>query len=173
VIRPDGRCRSGHNALALDLARALRRALPRPPWSAEQRASWSAKQREAANRPETKARRSAISRGLWTNPAYRAKQTAAHRNSLDAPIKGECCAYCGDPEPRTIDHATPRGRTGWDAPDNTVPACRSCNARKRQRTPAEWFAALGLPVAPEFFALFNVQPPSSKLLVINGGKGHV
>jgi 5-methylcytosine-specific restriction endonuclease McrA len=49
------------------------------------------------------------------------------------------CVYCLAPA-ITWDHVIPRDRPGWDAPDNLVPACESCNAQKQNRTPEEWFA---------------------------------
>jgi 5-methylcytosine-specific restriction endonuclease McrA len=47
------------------------------------------------------------------------------------------CVYCGDKKNLTIDHVLPRSRGGQDALSNLVAACRSCNCRKSNRTPAE------------------------------------
>jgi 5-methylcytosine-specific restriction endonuclease McrA len=53
---------------------------------------------------------------------------------------GETCQYCGGQPGRaelTLDHIVPRaqgGRTSWE---NVVAACRDCNARKADRTPAQ------------------------------------
>lgn len=58
----------------------------------------------------------------------------------DATVKGECVYCFGIATAR--DHVIPKGRPGWDDPDNLVPACFSCNASKGNRTPEEWFAAL-------------------------------
>jgi 5-methylcytosine-specific restriction endonuclease McrA len=46
------------------------------------------------------------------------------------------CAYCGD-RADTIDHLVPRSRGGEWTWLNTVAACRPCNGRKGDRTPAE------------------------------------
>ncbi len=49
---------------------------------------------------------------------------------------GPRCAYCRRAvgwERLTRDHVVPRSRGGRDTPDNVLPACRSCNRRKRSR----------------------------------------
>lgn len=51
------------------------------------------------------------------------------------------CAYCGSIENITQDHMIPLCRGGEHSPENIVPACNSCNARKNARTPLEWFWA--------------------------------
>jgi HNH endonuclease/NUMOD3 motif len=56
----------------------------------------------------------------------------------NAPVKGEC-VYCFNPAATTYDHVIPRGRPGWDDPDNLVVCCLPCNVWKGQRTPEEWF----------------------------------
>lgn len=68
-----------------------------------------------------------------------------NQNTSNAAVIGEC-VYCGDPA-TTKDHQIPRGRPGWDAPGNLVPACLSCNSAKRNRTPEEWAEALRREVA--------------------------
>ena len=45
---------------------------------------------------------------------------------------GGRCAYCGSPG-RTQDHVVPISRGGTHTADNVVPACRSCNSRKRDK----------------------------------------
>lgn len=46
------------------------------------------------------------------------------------------CQYCpGDAE--SIDHVVPRSRGGQHVWENVVAACRRCNVRKGDRTPAE------------------------------------
>lgn len=47
-----------------------------------------------------------------------------------------CCAYCGG-YATTIDHLVPRSRGGTWSWQNCVSACRRCNERKGNRTPAE------------------------------------
>jgi hypothetical protein len=49
---------------------------------------------------------------------------------------GHRCAYCGAAA-TTIDHVRPRSRGGVNTWLNTVAACRGCNQRKGDRTPAE------------------------------------
>ena len=90
---------------------------------------------------ETRARISAARQGQVFSPEARAKMGLAHRGNTyirDASIKGEC-VYCFGPA-TTHDHIIPRGREGWDAPGNIVPACLPCNTSKRDRTPEEWLA---------------------------------
>ena len=88
---------------------------------------------------ETRAKIGSASRAI--SPETRAKMSASqkgNRRVLDAPVKGEC-VYCFGPA-TTHDHVIPRGRPGWDDPDNVVLACLPCNAAKWNRTPEEWFA---------------------------------
>jgi 5-methylcytosine-specific restriction endonuclease McrA len=50
------------------------------------------------------------------------------------------CQYCGlriGMRTGTRDHVMPRSRGGPDTLSNVVTACRACNARKSDRTPAE------------------------------------
>lgn len=55
------------------------------------------------------------------------------------------CAYCllpfGDETPE-IDHMLPISRGGTHTYENCIPACRSCNARKSDKTPAEFMQYL-------------------------------
>ena len=48
------------------------------------------------------------------------------------------CAYCGLAKPLTQDHIIPIVRGGRHAIGNLLPACRSCNSRKRHRLLIEW-----------------------------------
>jgi len=52
----------------------------------------------------------------------------------------ECCFYCGQRQPLTMDHVIPIARGGRHSIGNLIPACRSCNARKRTRLIVEWRA---------------------------------
>ena len=55
------------------------------------------------------------------------------------------CCYCGGKfsvQDLTFDHVVPRSRGGTSTWANLVPACEPCNARKRDRTPAEAGMAL-------------------------------
>ena len=50
------------------------------------------------------------------------------------------CHYCGQkfgPKELTMDHIVPIGRGGCSTKGNVVPACKSCNATKKLRTPVE------------------------------------
>ena len=62
------------------------------------------------------------------------------------------CQYCGKRgSDLTLDHVLPRSRGGPTNWENVVACCRSCNARKRDRTPEE--AGMDLarpPKAPRF-----------------------
>lgn len=46
---------------------------------------------------------------------------------------GGACAYCLQAKPLTVDHVRAISRGGTDDPSNIVPACHSCNSRKKQR----------------------------------------
>ena len=111
------------------------------PWSPETRDKLVA---ALTGRTLTLEHRAAISAGLkghQVRPETKAFLSAkfAGRTKPYAPVKGEC-AYCLGPATEH-DHVIPRGRPGWDAPDNTVPACVRCNRSKGSRTPDEWLAA--------------------------------
>lgn len=60
---------------------------------------------------------------------------------LVAKLKGKC-GYCGQRKPLTVDHKIPLSRGGGNTIDNIMPACLSCNTRKRNRTDVEFFAFL-------------------------------
>ena len=51
---------------------------------------------------------------------------------------GYCCFYCGSLDKLTIDHKLPISRGGDNDFNNLVPACRSCNSRKHNKTIEEW-----------------------------------
>ena len=55
------------------------------------------------------------------------------------------CQYCGVPA-ENVDHVQPRSRGGPHCWENVVAACRRCNSRKKDRTPAE--ARMALPRQP-------------------------
>jgi 5-methylcytosine-specific restriction endonuclease McrA len=75
---------------------------------------------------------------LSTKNARRAQSAGGHvsKAEWDA-IKdyfGHCCAYCLRKMTRLeIEHVTALSRGGDHSPENVVPACRSCNARKNNR----------------------------------------
>lgn len=123
----------------------------RGPMSDEQKAKLRATMKGRKLSPEHRAKvvrtlRSDARKGsTWEwSPEVRAKIGASGKgkHSEPWPVKGEC-VYCGG-EATTRDHVIPRGRPGWDAPDNVVLACQPCNASKGPRTPEEWLEeALG------------------------------
>jgi 5-methylcytosine-specific restriction endonuclease McrA len=107
------------------------------PKSAEHRATMKANYSD-----ERRAAMRALFVGRPRSVEIRVKISVAqmgNRYMLDAPMKGDC-VYCLGPA-QTHDHAIPRGRPGWDTPDNVVLACNRCNASKGRRTPDEWLAA--------------------------------
>lgn len=56
-------------------------------------------------------------------------------------IQKTTCYYCQTPISRsevTMDHVVPISRGGRSTAGNLVPACKSCNERKRSLTPMEW-----------------------------------
>ncbi len=72
------------------------------------------------------------------------------------------CQYCGARAvDLTLDHVVPRSRGGPTSWENVVACCRSCNARKRDRTPEEArMQILRRPVAPAFLftAAYGIVP---------------
>ncbi len=51
------------------------------------------------------------------------------------------CHYCGSEIPAallTMDHIVPVARGGKTTKGNVVPACKSCNNKKKQMLPLEW-----------------------------------
>ena len=51
------------------------------------------------------------------------------------------CHYCEQPTPAselTMDHIVTVARGGKSTKGNVVPACNSCNNRKKQLLPMEW-----------------------------------
>ncbi len=65
---------------------------------------------------------------------------------------GCLCLYCGNsfrPGALTRDHIVPLSRGGKNAWVNVASACRNCNHRKNNRTPAEWgIELIAVPYTP-------------------------
>jgi len=65
---------------------------------------------------------------------------------------GYLCLYCGhsfSPRELTRDHIVPLSRSGSNTWENVASACRNCNHRKNNRSPAEWGVELiAVPYAP-------------------------
>lgn len=59
-------------------------------------------------------------------------------------LLGNVCIYCGEAKRLTIDHKIPLSRGGANDISNVVPACASCNLKKRAMTAHEFLAALAL-----------------------------
>jgi len=65
-------------------------------------------------------------------------QTLSRRNILIR--DGYACQYCGEKflsSELELEHVLPRARGGLSTWENLVAACRDCNVRKADRTPAE------------------------------------
>jgi len=80
------------------------------------------------------------------------------------------CQYCGRTQSSsdlTLDHVLPRSRGGKNTWENVVAACKPCNHRKGNRTPAEaHMRLLRQPFRPRYLALvvFDVPPAWQKYL---------
>jgi len=55
------------------------------------------------------------------------------------------CQYCGSKEHLTLDHVVPRSKGGGTNWRNLITACKFCNAKKGDNTPAE----IGMPLENE------------------------
>ena len=65
-------------------------------------------------------------------------QTLSRRNILTR--DGNICQYCGEKfnsSELELEHVIPRAQGGKSTWENLVAACRTCNSRKANRTPAE------------------------------------
>ncbi len=67
--------------------------------------------------------------------APRARRRSPNRRAVFVRDR-DSCQYCGA-RAETMDHVLPRSRGGLHTWDNVVAACRRCNAKKRDRLPAE------------------------------------
>lgn len=68
--------------------------------------------------------------------------------------KGVChyCHHKVPPQELTMDHLVPVARGGRSTRGNVVPACKSCNSRKKYLLPVEWeefLKGLASPVTPD------------------------
>ena len=76
-------------------------------------------------------------------------QTLSRKNILIR--DGYMCQYCGAKllsGQLELEHVIPRARGGLSTWENLVAACRSCNARKADRTPAEAWDETASPATP-------------------------
>jgi 5-methylcytosine-specific restriction endonuclease McrA len=73
------------------------------------------------------------------------------------------CQYCGRTQSSsdlTLDHVLPRSRGGKNTWENVVAACKPCNHRKGNRTPAEAHVRLlRQPFRPRYLALVVFDMP--------------
>lgn len=67
---------------------------------------------------------------------------------------GHSCQYCGSKKDLTLDHVLPRSRGGKTSWDNLTTACKSCNSRKGDLTPAEAQMPLHQPPFKPSFVMF-------------------
>lgn len=67
------------------------------------------------------------------------------------------CQYCGCREAElTLDHVIPKSRGGEESWENLVTACKPCNTKKGNRTPAEaGMSLLKKPTRPSHIALMR------------------
>ena len=86
----------------------------------------------------------------YVRRAHRARVASNRRNVFRR--DDNMCQYCGVRVPDlTLDHVLPRSRKGPTSWDNVVACCRSCNARKRDRTPEEaGMVLMRKPAAPRY-----------------------
>lgn len=73
------------------------------------------------------------------------------------------CVYCGKAA-NTIDHFTPVKMGGNSTPDNLLPCCINCNARKKALHPLQWEKSH----SPLSFEAYEILMPT----LINSGQIH-
>jgi 5-methylcytosine-specific restriction endonuclease McrA len=80
------------------------------------------------------------------------------------------CTYCGDKDDLDIDHVLPSSQGGKNTWENCVTSCRTCNRKKRDRTPKEagmFFRKGFVPYQPtvmEFIQLYQKKLGIDKIL---------
>lgn len=92
------------------------------------------------------------------------------------------CWYCGIPitiDDMCIDHINPQSLSGTHDIDNLLPACRSCNSRKRDKNLdeyREWLAWRRISVEPFtkaqmlYFQSLGIELPAPPAVVFWGEK---
>jgi 5-methylcytosine-specific restriction endonuclease McrA len=104
---------------------------------------YSASLGDAVRQTAEAARRAAEGEHAGARVAWAKRQSGkVHRHWKHARSVrlGHPCAYCGDPEPRCLDHVVPRCQGGPDDLWNLAAACKPCNHQKNGRTPEQWRA---------------------------------
>jgi len=107
--------------------------------------------RERRTRTNQRYRKTAKGKALaYRQYAKRKKAVLLTENPLTADEWAEIlrehdhhCRYCGKKAKLTIDHVIPLTKGGEHSQDNVVPACQSCNSKKRDKL--DW---LIVPAAP-------------------------
>lgn len=101
--------------------------------------------------------RNAIKKYLGTDKGRKASQTTKRRyefkkKGLDVSLTSadweqilidfdNKCAYCGSQEKLCQEHFIPVSKGGGYTKRNILPACLSCNNKKRNKHPADWLPA--------------------------------
>ena len=105
-------------------------------------AAWLARQKEWRRRNPDKAHAYVRAATIKRSRAAGGQSfTSAEWLALLA-YHGGSCAYCGSKVLIEIDHRIPLARGGSNLIGNILPACRSCNRRKRTKTEEEFRALL-------------------------------
>ena len=123
--------REGHREKLAEYGKTY---IKRPDVYARSRArasAWYKSHREVGR--ASQARRKA--RKLAASGHYTASQWIELRDAANGR-----CSYCGKVRKLTADHRIPLCRGGSNDISNIIPACQSCNSRKRHRTEAEFRA---------------------------------
>ena len=113
---------------------------------------------------ERRERANTVYRAYYAGPAgaaIRSRVYARKRNLDPIPdwwrddLLEEGCAYCDKPAD-TLDHVIPVADGGKSEPGNLVPACGSCNSKKKASNPMPWIAIM----RPEILERICTQPMS-------------
>lgn len=116
------------------------------------------------SREERRARANEAYRRYYAGPAGASirERARARKRGLDAipawwreEQLERGCAYCGD-YATTIDHVIPVADGGKSEPGNLVPACGTCNSKKKHSDPVPWIDRM----RTEFIEQIAVRPLS-------------
>ncbi len=99
----------------------------------------------ARNAPAIRAQKTARMRGLDPIPPWWRAERFEDFDNL--------CAYGCGRQAKAIDHVWPVSRGGQSRPDNLVPACTTCNSRKKAADPSPWLTRFCI-AFPDLFANF-------------------
>ena len=138
-----------------DRVLAARRPRMRESWRASYARNREARKRAARERYARNRERAAKTSRAWWRAnrdrarLYRTERQARKRGALVNDFNvaqwhalvesfGQCCAYCGEQGKLTLDHVVPLSRGGDHTLTNILPACSTCNSRKRDLTALEF-----------------------------------